>query len=248
MCWLSGEPYPAKIQFCIESWKKYLPDYEIMLWDTQRFDIFSVRWTKQAFEAKKYAFAADYIRLFAVYNYGGIYLDSDVEVIRSFDEFLHLPYFVGIESGADGVETAAFGAEKGTGWVKYMMDYYQDRNFVKENGEMDMVAMPPAMGEWVRKEYSWTPIETPDEFNPDPSKLCLLPTDWFNAHPIDKMNGFRYSITCNTHCIHHYANSWTDDTYPGGPLHKLYYKITGRNWKFSDRRFQLYGKKKSKLL
>ena len=76
LCWLSGDEYPPMIKKCIESWKRYLPDYEIMLWDTKRFDVNSVLWTKQAFECKKYAFAADYIRLYALYHYGGIYLDS----------------------------------------------------------------------------------------------------------------------------------------------------------------------------
>ena len=75
-CWLSGEPIPWQLQICMASWKKYLPEYEFVMWDTQRFDINSLLWTKQAFEAKKYAFAADYIRLYAVYTYGGIYLDS----------------------------------------------------------------------------------------------------------------------------------------------------------------------------
>ena len=150
LCWLSGDPYPPKIQLCIDSWKKYLPDYEIMLWDTNRFDVNSTPWTKQAFEAKKYAFVADYIRLYAVYNYGGIYLDSDVEVLKSFDDLLHLPYFAGTEVGPDGIEMAAFGAEKGTGWVKFMLDYYQDRNYILENGEKNMEPMPPVMGNLIR--------------------------------------------------------------------------------------------------
>ena len=77
-CWLSGDPYPPKIQACLDTWKKVLPDYEIILWDTNRFDVNSTPWTKQAFEVKKYPFVADYIRLYAIYNYGGIYLDSDV--------------------------------------------------------------------------------------------------------------------------------------------------------------------------
>ncbi|MCS2958344.1 hypothetical protein NXX53_17410 [Bacteroides salyersiae] len=82
LCWLSGDPYPQKIQKCIDSWKVHLPDYEIMLWDLKRFDIAQVPWVEQAFRVKKYAFAADYIRLYALYNYGGIYLDSDVEVLK----------------------------------------------------------------------------------------------------------------------------------------------------------------------
>lgn len=92
LCWLSGDPYPPKIQKCLESWKKFLPEYEVMLWDGNRFDLNSSSWVAQAF-AKKYAFAADYIRMYALYHYGGIYLDSDVEVLKSFDELLTLPLF-----------------------------------------------------------------------------------------------------------------------------------------------------------
>ncbi|MBR5054489.1 MAG: glycosyl transferase [Bacteroidales bacterium] len=246
LCWLSGDPYPPKIQLCIDSWKKYLPDYEIMLWDTNRFDVNSTPWTKQAFEAKKYAFVADYIRLYAVYNYGGIYLDSDVEVLKSFDDLLHLPYFAGTEVGPDGIEMAAFGAEKGTGWVKFMLDYYQDRNYILENGEKNMEPMPPVMGNLIRKHYYWTIIQTPDEFDPDPTRFCILPVYWFCAHPRDLVHGGFYYVTEDTHCIHHYANSWTEDEYIGGPLHKLYYKITGKNWKFRDKRFRLYGTQKNK--
>ena len=82
LCWLSGDPYPEKIQTCIDSWKKNLPDWEIMIWDTNKFDVNSTEWTKQAFAEKKYAFVADYIRFYALYNYGGVYLDSDVEVLK----------------------------------------------------------------------------------------------------------------------------------------------------------------------
>ena len=91
-CWLSDDPYPKKIQFCLDTWKKKLPDYEIMLWDFNRFPKDKSVWVSEAFDARKYAFAADYIRFYALYNYGGIYLDSDVEVIKNFDDFLHLPY------------------------------------------------------------------------------------------------------------------------------------------------------------
>ena len=77
-CWLSGDPYPELVQFCMQSWKEKLPDYDFVLWDKSHFDIHSVPWVEQACSAKKWAFAADYIRLYALYNYGGIYLDSDV--------------------------------------------------------------------------------------------------------------------------------------------------------------------------
>ena len=81
-CWLSNDPIPEKLQEYMKSWKEKLPDYEFKLWNFDCFDINSSQWVKEAFEAKKYAFAADYIRLYAVYNYGGIYMDMDVEVIK----------------------------------------------------------------------------------------------------------------------------------------------------------------------
>ena len=92
-CWLSGDPFPEDIQRCIDSWKAILPEYKIILWDKNRFDINSVPYVKEAFEAKKYAFCADYIRIYALYKYGGIYLDSDVMVYKSFDPFLNLHAF-----------------------------------------------------------------------------------------------------------------------------------------------------------
>ena len=83
LCWLSGDPYPEKIQKCIDSWKKNLPDYEIKLWDAHSIDFEQFAWTKQSYHAKKYASVADYIRFYALYHFGGIYLDSDVEDRKS---------------------------------------------------------------------------------------------------------------------------------------------------------------------
>ena len=140
-CWLSGDPYPPEIQRCLETWKEHFPGYEVWLWDTRRFDVNSTIWTKQAFEAKKYAFAADYIRLYALYNYGGIYLDSDVIVYKSFDELLRLPYFIGHDQ-IGGFEAAVIGAEKGCRWIKDVLDYYEGRQFVKNDGSLDIESLP----------------------------------------------------------------------------------------------------------
>ncbi|MBP5211142.1 MAG: glycosyl transferase [Bacteroidales bacterium] len=243
LCWLSGDPYPKQIKFCIDSWKKYNPDYEIVLWDTKRFDVNSTPWTAQAFKAGKYAFVADYIRLYAVYNYGGIYLDSDVEVIRSFDDVLHLPYFIGSETVPDSIEIAAFGAEKGNHWVKAGLDYYKDRNFIREDGEMDLEVQPRIMSNIISEKFKWVFINSPEEVVPDEDKFCIFPCDWFSAHPINSEGAVYYKVTENTHSIHHYAGLWRDIEYPGGPLHKLFYKLTGTDWRLTKRWFTLYGKK-----
>ena len=244
LCWLSGDPYPEKIQFCIDSWKKYLPDYEIMLWDTNRFDVNSIPWTKQAFEAKKYAFVADYIRLFAVYNYGGIYLDSDVEVIKSFDDVLDLPYFVGSETDESSIELAAFGAEKRTQWIKSALDYYENRDFIKEDGTMDIEVQPIVMSRALRSKYEWILIKKKEEVVSAPDKICIFPCEWFSAHPFKEGGGCEYRINKHTHSIHHYAGQWRDEEYLGGPLHKWFYKTFNINWRLLDKHFKLYGKKK----
>ena len=121
----------------MQSWEKKLPDYELMLWNFDRFDKESNLWVKQAFDNKKYAFAADYIRLFALYNYGGIYLDMDVEVLRDFSPLLDLKTFMcwqNASSESPGLEVAAMGVEKGSSWVKLCLNQYKNRPFVTDFG------------------------------------------------------------------------------------------------------------------
>lgn len=244
LCWLSGDPYPRKIQSCIDTWKEYCPDYEIMLWDTKRFDINSIPWTKQAYDVKKYAFASDYIRLYAVYNYGGIYLDSDVEVLKSFDDVLDLPYFVCQEIGSGRLELAAFGAEQGTSWVKTAMDWYENRHFIKEDGSMHLEVQPLIMKRFLSATYKWTLVSGKEEVVRDDDKLCVLPCDWFNAHPFnDERDGGKNPVTENTHCIHHYAGQWRD--IKSGPIHALLAKLFNINWRIQrmNKRVHLYGKR-----
>ncbi len=128
-CWFSTDKYPPQIQRCIRSWHKYLPDYEIVLWDTKRFPFDSVPFVQRCIELKKWAFAADYIRLYAVYTYGGIYLDSDVEVLQSLDPVLKHGAFWGIDANSEQnyffPEAAIFGAEKGFAPLKEMMQFYE---------------------------------------------------------------------------------------------------------------------------
>lgn len=208
LCWLSGDPYPQKIQKCIDSWKIHLPDYEIMLWDLKRFDITQVPWVEQAFQAKKYAFAADYIRLYALYNYGGIYLDSDVEVLKSFDPLLHLPYFVGAEN-AGTIEAAILGAEKGCDWIKACLDYYEGRNFIQKNGRMDIRMLPEIMNETIQRYKPVVNLTSNDigELKKLDMKeaVYVLPKDFFSPKIFDSREVI---ITPDTYAIHHYQNSW----------------------------------------
>ena len=218
LCWLSGDPYPSKIAKCLDSWKKHLPDYEVMLWDTNRFDLESSIWVKQAYEKKKYAFAADYIRFYALYHFGGIYLDSDVEVLKSFDDLLDLPYFIGAEK-AHTPEAAIIGAEKGCDWIKQCLDYYENRSFILEDGTLDIHKLPEIMEEQIQKVKHLRILTLKESFNIrqlDMEKEVLEFNDAFFSPKI--FDSREVEITPYTYAIHHYQNSWFS------PKAKAYYR------------------------
>jgi len=218
LCWLSGDPYPAKIVKCLATWKKFLPDYEVILWDTNRFDLNSSIWVKQAFEKKKYAFAADYIRFYALYHHGGIYLDSDVEVLKSFDDLLDLPYFMGAEK-AQTPEAAIIGAEKGCDWIKACLDYYQDRPFIKEDGSLDILTVPDIMIKQIERIKPVRVLSLEDSLNIrklDMQKEVLEFNDAFFSPKV--FDSREVEVTPYTYAIHHYQNSWFS------PKAKVYYR------------------------
>lgn len=157
-CWLSDEPIPSEYSNYIESWSRIMPDYQIKRWDKTAFDIHSVRWVKQAYEHKKWAFAADYIRAYALYAEGGFYLDSDVKVLKRFDNLLNYGFVSSIESNPKvwrrvqeqideignrisqndyvsgfGIQAAIIGSEKGHCFPKMLLEYYDAHEFY--NGE-----------------------------------------------------------------------------------------------------------------
>lgn len=210
LCWLSGDPYPPLVLRCIETWRKQLPDYEIKIWNKSTFDIDSIIWVKEAYQNKKYAFASDYIRFYALYNYGGIYLDSDVEVLKSFNPLLSKKYFMGEEAGGD-VEAAVIGAEKGLMWMKECLDYYSNRPFVRTDGTYDMRPVPLLINA-IREKYG----------------LTLFPYTFFSPkdYNIGKIN-----VTNDTYCIHHFDGKWVDVGFLAKTkkcIHKLLYSILGR--------------------
>lgn len=204
-CWLSGDPFPESIQKCIDSWKKVIPDYEFVLWDLNRFHLEDSLWVKQAFEAKKYAFAADYIRLHALYNYGGIYLDSDVEVLKPFDDLLQLPYFIGRENTPDGIEAATMGCEKGMPLMGRMLERYKDRAFIKPDGSYDVETMPLVFRDCIRNNYKVHDLKSIADFKDGEGIINLFPVDFFSPKTWNKKE---IMVTSNTYSIHHFAASW----------------------------------------
>lgn len=209
LCWLSGDPFPADIRDCLDTWKIHLPDYEVWLWDTKRFDINSTVWTKQAFEVKKYAFAADYIRLYALYHFGGIYLDSDVIVYKSFNDLLGLPYFIGHDQ-IRGFEAAVIGAEKGCKWVKDILDTYQDKTFIKEDGTYDMLPLPCRFHHILTGlNYKFHLIHQIVNYEAVEKQMYVFDCDFFNSR-----NAIEVRQTPKSYCAHNYAGGWSKTKNP----------------------------------
>ncbi len=135
-CWFGRGEKSELIRRCMESWKRQLPDYQIVEWNEDSFDVNSTIWTRQAYAAKKWAFVSDYVRLYALYTRGGLYFDTDVEVLRPLDRFLDTIVFTGFES-KDNPVTAVMGAEAGNPIIGELLAFYKDRPFVSEDGSFE---------------------------------------------------------------------------------------------------------------
>lgn len=202
-CWLSDDDYPEKISNCIQTWKEKCPNYEIIKWDFSIFPHGKSCWVDKAFYAKKYAFAADYLRCYALYTEGGIYLDSDVEVLKSFDDLLDLPYFIGKEN--DGaVEAGIIGAKKGMDIFRLMMEHY-DRKIVSLDGEIDTTPMPKILLSMLKNNYDIEYVNKPNQVKEENNKIYILPYKFFS--PKSYKTGI-IQLSDKTYTIHHFAASW----------------------------------------
>ncbi|MFB2119328.1 glycosyltransferase family 32 protein [Parapedobacter sp. 2B3] len=203
-CWLSDDPYPELIEQCFASWKLNLAGYELYRWDIGNAP--KVPWVLEAFEDRKYAFAADYIRFHALYHMGGIYLDADVEVFRSFDALLARRSFIGYDMMGD-IEAAVIGAEKGCSWVKACLDAYEGRHFRLDNGRLDMETVPYLIGRVIQQQYGvagrkWDVLE-------DRHELTLFPATYFSPKNLFTK---KTEIGQETVCVHHFEGQWVKRT------------------------------------
>lgn len=150
-CWFGGNEKPEIIRKCISSWKKYCPDYEIKEWNESNFDINMFQYTKEAYNAKKWAFVSDVARLWVVLNYGGIYMDTDVEVLNNIDSLLNNDLFMFFESERSIASGLGFGATKNNEIIKELVNDYSDRPFLLSNGKHDLTACPAINTKTIRK-------------------------------------------------------------------------------------------------
>lgn len=201
-CWFGGNPLPDDAKKCIESWKRFCPDYEIIEWNEENFDINCNTYVKEAYESKKFAFVTDYVRLYAMCTYGGIYMDTDVEVVKNLDEFLTHRAFSGFES-VNSIPTGIMASEPDYDLFKKLLSYYDDKHFINSDGSYNTITNTVTITEMC-KEYGLILNNQYQVLN----GFALYPNDYFC--PVDHETGI-LKKTKNTAAIHWFAMSWVDE-------------------------------------
>lgn len=202
-CWFGHGEMPKQFKDNIETWKKFCPEYEIVRWDESNYDISKNEYMRQAYEMKKWGFVPDYARLDIVYEHGGIYLDTDVELVRSLDELLKYKLFCGFESMDYVAFGLGFGAQKNHPILKHMMEEYDKEKFILEDGTLNLVASPVYQTR-VLEKYGLKKNGHMQEY----ADFVVFPTECFapvNAYGV----GYPKS---NTFSIHQYAATWFDES------------------------------------
>lgn len=199
-CWFGRGEKPEIVKHCIKSWKDKLKDYEIKEWNEDSFDISSNKFVKEAYENKKYAFVSDYVRVYALYNYGGIYLDTDVEVIKTFDNYLGNESFWGFEVG-NYIATSTIGSAKGNKLIKQFLYEYKDKGFLNQDGSFNVTTNVKI----VSKIFEDLGLKLNGEYQKLEGIGEIYPIEIFSPYDYRYYDDLRNN---NTVCIHHYYKSW----------------------------------------
>ena len=174
-CWFGKNNKSSLAEKCLTSWEKYCPDYEIKEWNENNFDINCCQFVKEAYATKKWAFVADYARLYILKEYGGIYMDTDVEVIKPLDRFLVHHAFSGYEDMESNFPTGIIGAEANNPWITYLLTYYDNRRFIKLNGKCDLSTNVSIITRMTTAKYNATLLHS---FNGG-GDVTIYPKDYF---------------------------------------------------------------------
>lgn len=216
-CWFGGNPLPKSAMKCIQSWKKYFPDYEIIQWNEDNYDVNKIKYIREAYQAKKYAFVSDYARFDILYHEGGIYFDTDVEVIKSFDDILEKGPFMGCEidgsfsledemindaTNLGGTVNPGLGiaVNPGLGLYEEILNYYASQNFLNEDGTINQETVVTKTTKILR-EQGMKNVKEIQKIG----GITIYPKEYFN--PMNNNTGV-VDITENTHSIHWYSMSW----------------------------------------
>lgn len=228
-CWFGRNPLPKSAQKCIASWKKFFPNYEIKEWNEDNFDVRMMPYTAEAYDAKKYAYVSDVARFWVLYNEGGIYFDTDVEVVKSFDDILVRGPFMGIETPA--IENVSFptvapglgfAAESNCNFLEKMLNFYKNNHYV------DPCVGKPYPGTVVThttKLFETCGLRKTNDIQ-RVADLWIYPTEYFN--PLEDATGVLRK-TKNTHSIHWYSKTWCDKPMLYFRITRVLHRIFGKN-------------------
>ena len=222
-CWFGGKPIPEKNLLWMESWKKYCPDYEIVRWDESNYDVSQNKYMYQAYKAGKLGFVPDYARLDIVYKYGGIYLDTDVELISTMDELVYQPAFAGVDGSWRVSLGLGFGAVKGSPIMGELREQYSELTFYDEYGDLNMIAAPALQEKiFMQKGYQKNgEYQIVDGMTIYPEKILSAKCNTTG----------RILPTSRTVAIHHFDGSWVDEEkrIKIKKIQSLFQKETGDN-------------------
>lgn len=230
LCWFSGDKYPEMVEKCIDSWKKVLPDFSIKIWTSEMAEATKIPFVLEALKVKKWAFAADVIRLYALYTEGGIYMDSDILVKRRFDSFMdkrlvmfqeyhnHLVdripkgqldkmgrnLYLGKNVCGIGIQAAFFMSEKGHPFLKELLDYYLDRHFIRENNSYDINLIAPDIYAMKAEKHGYRYVNEEQNLG---NGMLIYPSSF--------VAGGLYENSKNAFAVHCILHSWYEDSFWG---------------------------------
>lgn len=221
-CWFGDNEPSETMKYYIGTWRKHLSGYEIKEWNDENIKDIKSPYLEIAIKNKMWAFVADYVRFWALYNYGGIYLDTDVEVFKSFDKLLNRGFFIGLEMYSSGISlgTATIGASKKLPMLKEIIEMYDNHNPIRKNGYFDYFSTSPKMlVKFFKEKYGYNfekfiYNKNITEFAPN---CFVFPEIYFSAH--------KYSITEYTYCKHNFSKNWGIDWQVKTPINLKKFKL-----------------------
>lgn len=199
-CWFGGKELPQEVENFIQTARNHMPEFEIKIWTDDNFDLTSHPFVQIAYKEKKWAFVSDFVRLKVLEEFGGIYMDTDVEVKQSLEKFLKHRAFAGCESEYY-CGTATMGAVKGHPWIKCLLSYYDTPSLI-EGGKLNVRTNVAIITEITQKEYGLLPV---DEYQVLKDDIHIYPSDVFCAKDVET---FELKVTDSTYTIHHFSGSW----------------------------------------
>jgi len=199
-CWFGKKPLPKLAKKCIASWRKYFPNHQIKEWNESNYDVHKIPYISQAYNAKKYAFVSDYARFDILYLYGGIYFDTDVEVIKPFDDILENGSFMGFESMGMVATGLGMGCNAGLGIIHQILEFYATLNFINSDNSYNTNTVVTHVTSILKKHGL-----KDDNILQHVAGFVIYPIEYFcpKSFKTDE-----FAITDNTHSIHHYISSW----------------------------------------